>query len=29
VVEYDEDVLRVLDHESATNRDEEFDEWVP
>lgn len=29
VVEYDEDVLRVLDHESATNRDDEFDEWVP
>ena len=24
-----DDLLRVLDHESATNRDEDFDEWVP
>ena len=28
MVDYD-DVLRVLDHESATNRDEDFAEWVP
>lgn len=29
VVEYDDDVLRALDHESATDRDDEFAEWVP
>jgi len=29
IVEYDEDVLRTLDHESATDRDDEFAEWVP
>lgn len=29
VVEYDEDVLRMLDHESATERDDDFLEWVP
>jgi superfamily II DNA or RNA helicase len=29
VVGYDEDVLRTLDHESATNRDDDFGEWVP
>jgi superfamily II DNA or RNA helicase len=29
VVEYDEDVLRVLDHESATDWDDELAEWVP
>lgn len=29
IVEYDEDVLRAPDHESATDRGDEFDEWVP
>lgn len=29
IVEYDGDVLRALDHESATDRDDEFAEWVP
>ncbi len=29
VVEYDEDVLRSLDHESATDRDDDLAEWVP
>ncbi|HLY95051.1 MAG TPA: hypothetical protein VKP14_09410 [Gaiellaceae bacterium] len=29
VVENDDDVLRALDHESATDRDDEFAEWVP
>jgi superfamily II DNA or RNA helicase len=29
IVEYDEDVLRTLDHESATDRDDDFAEWVP
>ncbi len=30
IVEYDDDdVLRALDHESATDRDDEFAEWVP
>jgi superfamily II DNA or RNA helicase len=29
VVEYDEDVLRALDHESAADRDDQFAEWVP
>jgi hypothetical protein len=28
-VEYDDDVLRVLDHESATDQDDDFAEWVP
>ncbi len=28
-VEYDDDVLRVLDHELATDRDDDFAEWVP
>jgi hypothetical protein len=28
-LEYDEDVLRVLDHDSATDRDDELAEWVP
>lgn len=28
IVEYDEDVLRALDHESATDRSDEFAEWV-
>jgi hypothetical protein len=29
IVEYDDDVLRTLDHESATNREDDFAEWVP
>jgi len=29
IVEYDDDVLRTLDHESATDRDDDFAEWVP
>ena len=29
IVEYDEDVLRALDHEFATIRDDEIAEWVP
>jgi hypothetical protein len=29
IVEYDEDVLRALDHESATDGDDDFAEWVP
>jgi len=29
IVEYDDDVLRVLDHESATDRGEDLAEWVP
>lgn len=29
IVEYDDDVLRALDHESATDRDDDFAEWVP
>lgn len=28
-VEYDDDVLRAFDHESASDRDDEFAEWVP
>ena len=28
-VEYDDDVIRTLDHESATDRSDEFAEWVP
>lgn len=29
VIEYDLDVLRALDHESATDRGDDFAEWVP
>ena len=29
IVEYDDDVLRALDHESATDRGDDFAEWVP
>ena len=29
IVEYDDDVLRALDHENATDRSDEFAEWVP
>jgi superfamily II DNA or RNA helicase len=29
IVEYDEDVLRALDHEYATDQGDEFAEWVP
>jgi superfamily II DNA or RNA helicase len=29
VVEYDDEVLRALDHESATDRSDELAEWVP
>jgi superfamily II DNA or RNA helicase len=29
IVEYDDDVLRALDHESATDRDDDFADWVP
>ncbi len=29
IVEYDDDVLRALDHESATDRSDDFAEWVP
>jgi superfamily II DNA or RNA helicase len=29
IVEYDDDVLRTLDHESATDRGDDFAEWVP
>jgi superfamily II DNA or RNA helicase len=29
IVEYDEDVLRTLDHESATELNDDFAEWVP
>ena len=29
VAEYDDDVTRTLDHESATDRSDEFAEWVP
>ncbi|MBK8995403.1 MAG: helicase [Myxococcales bacterium] len=29
VVEYDVDVLRALDHESATDRGDDFADWVP
>ncbi len=29
IVEYDEGVLRALDHESATERNDDFAEWVP
>jgi hypothetical protein len=29
IVEYDDDVLRTLDHESATDRDYDFAEDVP
>jgi hypothetical protein len=29
IVEYDDDVLRALDHESAMDRDGDFAEWVP
>ena len=29
IVEYDDDVLRALDHESATDRDDDLAEWVP
>ena len=29
IVEYDDDVLRVLDHESATDLSDDFAEWVP
>ena len=28
VVEYDDDVIRTLDHESATDRSDDFPEWV-
>lgn len=29
IVEYDDGVLRTLDHESATDRDDDLAEWVP
>jgi superfamily II DNA or RNA helicase len=29
IVEYDDEVLRAFDHESATDRDDDFAEWVP
>jgi hypothetical protein len=29
IVEYDDEVIRTLDHESATDRSDEFAEWVP
>jgi hypothetical protein len=29
IVEYDQDVLRTFGHESATDRGDEFAEWVP
>jgi hypothetical protein len=29
IVEYDDDVIRTLDHESATDRSDELAEWVP
>lgn len=29
IYEYDDDVLRALDHESATDRSDRSDEWVP
>ena len=29
ILEYEEDILRALDHESATDRSDEFAEWVP
>lgn len=28
IVEYDDDVIRTLDHESATDRSDDFPEWV-